>query len=154
MKYRAVLIWAWGCWSAQCLDYDIAAQGATYQEAADNLTKVMEDQAAINYTYGRSVFEGIKPAPREYHEMWEKWLGIPPDDYNYPLCIYVVAPDTGEPGQDERLEGVRQYKELEKKLYEIRLRNNNEESEEEDHTIGQMDALWYRFTEDIKRAVD
>jgi len=68
---RVLLIPHGDAWSAQCLNYDLAAQGRTLPEAHENLACLVRDQIAVDKKFGRKPFEGIPPAPSSYWNAWE-----------------------------------------------------------------------------------
>jgi hypothetical protein len=55
-----------GAFVAQCLDFDIASQGKTPQEAANRLAISMAHQVIHDHTNHREPLEGFKPAPGRY----------------------------------------------------------------------------------------
>lgn len=57
-------------WVAQCLEYDVAAQGKTLSEVEDAFRKTITGQIILDLRKGREPFEGIRPAPRAY---WQKF---------------------------------------------------------------------------------
>jgi hypothetical protein len=58
-------------WAAQCLEYDIAAQGATLQAAKDALERAFVSQIVVDVTNGKMPLADISPAPAEYWEQFE-----------------------------------------------------------------------------------
>jgi hypothetical protein len=69
---RAVLFEEDEWWSAQCLDYDVAAQAKTLLELHDELVRVLIVQVAASAQLGREPFEGINPAPQRFWELYER----------------------------------------------------------------------------------
>jgi hypothetical protein len=59
-------------WAAQCLQYDIAAQGKTIQEAKDSLEKAFVSQVMIDLLHETDALSAIPQAPREYWVMFER----------------------------------------------------------------------------------
>ena len=59
-------------WIAQCLEYDIAAQARTLPEIEREFGRVLLAQAAIGTERGQPLFEGIPPAPAEFHERFKR----------------------------------------------------------------------------------
>jgi hypothetical protein len=53
-------------WAAQCLEYDIAAQGATLAEAKDALEKAFVGQIVVDLSNGVEPLSAIGKAPLEY----------------------------------------------------------------------------------------
>ena len=63
-------------WSAQCLEYDIAAQGSSAREAIRRFQRTVEDQIAIDGAHGRKPLEGVGRAPAVFFEAWESALPL------------------------------------------------------------------------------
>ena len=57
-------------WVAQCLDYDVAAQGETIQEAKEAFGVAFSAQLAVYIDDNQNPLEMIPPAPQEY---WDKF---------------------------------------------------------------------------------
>jgi hypothetical protein len=67
-------------WIAQCLEYDIAAQGKSLHDVEQAFERTVVGQIMLDIRKGRDPFEGIRPAPRFY---WHKFnegyrLGVEP----------------------------------------------------------------------------
>ena len=91
-------------WVAQCLQYDIAAQGDTIAEAKVAFERTFCGQIAVDLAKGRQPLEGIPEAPRGY---WDKFEGAekladrerpmhmwpPPESIPPPFKIQAVADD-------------------------------------------------------------
>ena len=60
-----------GGWSAQCLDYDIAAQARRLSDLRYEFERVVMAQLTLSEAAGEQAFQGIGPAPQEYWEMYE-----------------------------------------------------------------------------------
>jgi hypothetical protein len=58
-------------WAAQCLEYDIAAQGESLSEVKNRFDKTVMGYFALAVKHKKSPFANIPPAPEEYHRMWE-----------------------------------------------------------------------------------
>ena len=65
-QLRAVLFEEGGSWSAQCLEYDIAAQAKTLLDLHDEIARVLAAHIAASVQMGREPFEGIQPAPKRF----------------------------------------------------------------------------------------
>jgi len=61
-----------GVWSAQCLEYDIAAQAKTLNDLFYEMERVLVSQLALDEELGRKPFEGIARAPRKYWDAFER----------------------------------------------------------------------------------
>lgn len=59
-------------WSIQCLEYDIAAQGATKEEAEDAFEKTFLGQIYLDIHENREPLEGIEKAPKIFWDMFQK----------------------------------------------------------------------------------
>ena len=59
-------------WVAQCLEYDIAAQGETIAEAKTALEKTFVGQIVVDIAHNKQPLEGIKKAPKEYWNDFKK----------------------------------------------------------------------------------
>jgi len=59
-----------GVWVAQCLDYDIAAQGKTINKAVDALTRTFAGQVVLDIQHGKKPLEDFTKAPIDY---WNKF---------------------------------------------------------------------------------
>jgi hypothetical protein len=69
---RAVLIQEGdGRWSAQCLEYDIAAHAKTLAEVRYELGKAIVGHIVVSQELGTKPFESIGSAPQRYWEMFE-----------------------------------------------------------------------------------
>ena len=73
---RAVLFEEGGSWSAQCLDYDIAAQSKTLLDLQDELVRVLTVHIAACAQLGREPFAGVAPAPRRFWDLYEGGLRV------------------------------------------------------------------------------
>jgi hypothetical protein len=73
---RAVLFEEPGAWSAQCLDYDIAAQAKTLLDLQDEIVRVLVVHVAASTQLGREPFAGIKPAPQRFWDLYEGGLRV------------------------------------------------------------------------------
>jgi hypothetical protein len=59
-------------WAAQCLEYDIAAQGATIAEAKAAIEKVFVGQVVVDLSHGVAPLSGIASAPIEYWQQFKE----------------------------------------------------------------------------------
>ena len=75
-QIRAVLFEEGGSWSAQCLDYDIAAQAKTFLEIHNELARVLVAHVAASVQLGRQPFLGINAAPQRFWELYEGGLRV------------------------------------------------------------------------------
>ena len=65
-----------GAWSAQCLDYDIAAQAQTFFDLQDEIVRVLATHVAASVQLGREPFSGIKEAPQRFWQLYESGLRV------------------------------------------------------------------------------
>jgi hypothetical protein len=59
-------------WVAQCLEHDICAQAADLEELRSRIDATIEAEAEYSKRKGTKPFDGIDPAPKHYHDMWER----------------------------------------------------------------------------------
>ncbi len=59
-------------WSAQCLEYDIAAQAKTLSDLVYELERVLVSHLCLAEELGRKPFEGLEPAPQRFWDLYEK----------------------------------------------------------------------------------
>ena len=71
---RAVAFQEGGVWVVQGIEYDIAAHASDPAKVPAAFAKALLHNAAIAKHLGREPFDGIKPAPRRYREMFERSL--------------------------------------------------------------------------------
>ncbi|HXG69971.1 MAG TPA: hypothetical protein VNJ04_05080 [Gemmatimonadaceae bacterium] len=72
-------------WYAQCLEYDVAAQGRSQDEAERSFLATWSLQAQIDRENGEPPFSTLGRAPAKYFEMakgqkFEIGASLPPDD--------------------------------------------------------------------------
>jgi hypothetical protein len=60
-----------GVWAAQCLEYDIAAQGKTIAEARYGIEKAFVGQILVDVTNGSAPLADVPQAPAEYWKEFE-----------------------------------------------------------------------------------
>lgn len=58
-------------WVAQCLEYDIAAQGTTLKEAMNSFERTILARVALDLSKNREPFQGIPQAPGKYFEEFD-----------------------------------------------------------------------------------
>jgi hypothetical protein len=59
-------------WAAQCLEYDIAAQGRTIGEAKTAFEKAFIGQIIVDISHGIAPLSQILAAPQHYWQMFDK----------------------------------------------------------------------------------
>ena len=57
-------------WVAQCLEYDIQAQGSSFQCATRRLRGAVTSEMRYTHDKFGAPFEGIDPAPELYHDLF------------------------------------------------------------------------------------
>lgn len=72
---RAVMFREGDMWVAQCLEYDIGAQGKDLADLAKRLALTIELERSESINRLGKPFAGIDPAPERFHEMWERRTG-------------------------------------------------------------------------------
>ena len=82
-------------WYAQCLDYDIGAQGASKEDAEQAFFRTWHIQIAMDRAHGRTPFDGLGKAPEKYWKMLEDvtgWHGVAsPVEPNMPPAFMLAA---------------------------------------------------------------
>jgi hypothetical protein len=73
---RAVLFEEEGAWSAQCLDFDIAAQAKTLAELHEEIVRVLAVHVAASRQLGREPFADVNPAPKRFWDLYETGLPV------------------------------------------------------------------------------
>lgn len=58
-------------WVAQCLEYDIQAQGSSFQCATRRLRGAVASEARFTHEKHGTAFHGIDPAPAMYVDLFE-----------------------------------------------------------------------------------
>jgi hypothetical protein len=59
-------------WAAQCLEYDIAAQGATIHDAKYAIEKAFVGQVIVDLSTGNAPLADVPAAPAEYWQAFEQ----------------------------------------------------------------------------------
>jgi hypothetical protein len=59
-------------WAAQCLEYDISAQGKTLALAKEAFEKTFIGQILVDVRHGNMPLVGVPQAPREYWEQFQR----------------------------------------------------------------------------------
>lgn len=57
-------------WTAQCLEYDVAAQARTLPELRCELERVLTSHVLVSMKKGQPPFGGLKPAPQKFWDMF------------------------------------------------------------------------------------
>lgn len=63
-------------WVAQCLEYDLAAQGSSIREAQAAFERLFVAQLTVSLEQGVQPFEHLKPAPERYERMFDHALAL------------------------------------------------------------------------------
>ena len=74
-KLSVLLVREGDLWVAQCLQYDIAAQGKTITEAKHAFCRTVSGQVCVDLRHHVEPLSGFLPAPRVY---WERSLAPQP----------------------------------------------------------------------------
>ena len=72
LEFRVLLIPHGDSWTAQCLEYDLAAQGQSLRETQKRFELLISDQIALDKHFGRKPFAGLPKAPRVYWNAWTR----------------------------------------------------------------------------------
>ena len=70
-KIRVLLFRDSDMWVAQCLEYDIAAQGKTLDEVQNRLKRTFVGQIILDVEMGKQPLQGIAEAPQMFFERFE-----------------------------------------------------------------------------------
>jgi len=62
-------------WVAECLEYDIGAQGKTIEQAKLAFAKTLASQIVVDIAHGRQPLEGIGPSP---DDVWQRYESAEP----------------------------------------------------------------------------
>jgi hypothetical protein len=73
---RAVLFEEKTGWTAQFLDYDLAAQAPTFLELQDEVVRVLVTHIVACAQLGREPFSEIGPAPWQFWELYDRGLRV------------------------------------------------------------------------------
>tara|TARA_R110000787_G_scaffold36855_5_gene93823 strand:- start:242 stop:538 length:297 start_codon:yes stop_codon:yes gene_type:complete len=73
---RTVIFKDGDSWVGQCLEYDIGAQANSLEELHRRLRIVIAAERAESTKQNGAAFAGIDPAPKYFHDMWEKRSGF------------------------------------------------------------------------------
>jgi len=71
-QIRAVVFAEDKTWVAQCIDYDIAVQGANMAEVRERLELTLQMERQTSKDAGKPAFDGLPSAPAHFHEMFER----------------------------------------------------------------------------------
>lgn len=71
--FTLILIPECGKWVAQCLEYDIAAQGDTPKIAIDEWKTTLSGQIMLDLADGKEPLKGISKPPSIYHKLAEDY---------------------------------------------------------------------------------
>jgi hypothetical protein len=63
-------------WYAQCLEFDIGAQGDSQDEAELAFFRTWHIQIAMDRAHGRKPFESLSGAPQKYWDMWGQAINM------------------------------------------------------------------------------
>jgi len=88
-QIRVVMFQDGETWVGQCLEYDIGAQASTVEELHARLLLVVELDRKESLQKHGVEFKGIEPAPKHFHDMWEKRAGefTPKNDGPFEMAL-------------------------------------------------------------------
>lgn len=82
MELSVLLFQQRGCWVAQCLEYNIAAQGNIIDDAVYELQRLICGQIAIRKELKLPSLEAaLSPTPEIYRQLYEKATPLDKDKY-------------------------------------------------------------------------
>ena len=58
-------------WVAQCLEYDIAAQGQSLSEVKSRFERTIMGNIVLSLEHDEFPFANLLPAPEQYYRLWE-----------------------------------------------------------------------------------
>jgi hypothetical protein len=70
LEIKVVLIQEGRWWSAQCLDYDIAAQARSLPDLAYELQRILIAHLAVAEELNQTPFKGLSSAPQKYWDIY------------------------------------------------------------------------------------
>jgi hypothetical protein len=76
-------------WVAQCLEYDVAAQGVDIPDAKDNFLSTLEAQIRFDLADGKTPLADLPPAPRSYRDHLGRAFVDGPE---LPVCVPASPP--------------------------------------------------------------
>lgn len=76
-RIRAVIFKEGDWWVAQCLEYRYAVPAKRLEDLPRELIRCLTAQILISREFGIEPFNGYKPAPRRYWEMYERAKPLP-----------------------------------------------------------------------------
>ncbi len=59
-------------WTAQCLEFDISAQGVSMDDAAIRFEAALLAESVTSKRLMGEVFKGIPEAPKSFFDLWDK----------------------------------------------------------------------------------
>ena len=71
-ELRVVVFQEEGYWIAQCIEYDIGAQGKTYRDMAEHFALALTLELGESTNRHGEPFAGIDPAPAYFQRLWEQ----------------------------------------------------------------------------------
>jgi hypothetical protein len=91
LRVSVLLVKEGDYWVAQCLDYDIAAQGASIEAAKESFGRVFVAKALRDVRRGRQPLSAMPPAPPSVHERFRHGAALA-DRMPMPIPEGVPAP--------------------------------------------------------------
>lgn len=94
VEIRAVVFQEGDWWSAQCLEYDVAAQAQSVAELRLEIERVLTAYVVLARRERREAFEGMRRAPERFWKMYERARAVPnaqPEDPR-PDSIHAIIP--------------------------------------------------------------
>jgi hypothetical protein len=63
-------------WAAQCLEYDIAAQGDSLQDVKNRFARTLVGNIVLGLEHNEQLLWNFLPAPNKFAEMWNEALDL------------------------------------------------------------------------------
>jgi hypothetical protein len=89
---RAVVFQEAGAYSAQCLDYDIAAQSGALIDLHEELARVLAVHVAASHQLGREPFSQLRPAPERFWQAYETGCRVETKPVSFVLASGQLMP--------------------------------------------------------------
>lgn len=74
-------------WVAECIEYDIGAQGETIEQAKKAFARTFVGQIMVDIAHGRKPLEGIGPSPDVVRQQYESAEQLREESYTLPKTM-------------------------------------------------------------------
>lgn len=72
LSIRVVVMPSEGLWLAQGLEYDLAAQGRSHEQAVESFTRILKARLRADIARHREPLEDLPEAPERFFQLWER----------------------------------------------------------------------------------